>query len=227
MLKSNQNKMSKAAVKTTTPKTTSTKATTKVATKREVEAPVAAPQQVAAPEASVETSAEVETVAVNVSLKDRFEALVKSKTEQIAQLKTEIVELRKLSKDHEAALRALSRKGKRSKTNADGTPRKPSGFASPVVVSDELYAFLSKSGIKKGEPIARTDVTRHITAYIKQHDLQNPENRREILADATLKGLFGPPQELKDSANPNGQKMYSYMGMQRYLSRHFPKKKTN
>lgn len=221
MLKSNQNKMSKAAVKTTTtPKPASTKAATKVA-KREVEAPAPAPEP-APVEASAETS--VETVSTTVPLRERFEALVKSKTEQIAQLKTEIVELRKLSKDHEAALRALTKKGKRSKTNADGTPRKPSGFASPVVVSDELYAFLSKSGIKKGEPIARTDVTRHITAYIKQHDLQNPENRREILADATLKGLFGPPQELKDSANPNGQKMYSYMGMQRYLSRHFPKK---
>ena len=219
--------MSKAAVKTTTSKTT--KAAPKVATKREATPePVEAPDE-APVEASVEASVEatVETPAPGIALRERFEALVKSKTEQIAQLKLEILELRKLSKDHEATVRGLTKKGKRSKTNADGTPRKPSGFASPVVVSDELYAFLSKSGVKKGEPIARTDVTRHITAYIKQHDLQNPENRREILPDATLKGLFGPPQELKDSANPNGAKMYSYMGMQRYLSRHFPKKKTN
>jgi upstream activation factor subunit UAF30 len=27
--------------------------------------------------------------------------------------------------------------------------------------------------------------------YIKKHDLQNPENKREILADAHLKKVFG------------------------------------
>ena len=37
----------------------------------------------------------------------------------------------------------------------------------------------------------RGEVVRKVWAYIKQHDLQNPENRREILADAKLEPVFG------------------------------------
>ena len=34
-------------------------------------------------------------------------------------------------------------------------------------------------------------MVRKVWAYIKQHGLQNPENRREILADATPEPVFG------------------------------------
>ena len=41
------------------------------------------------------------------------------------------------------------------------------------------------------EPLPRGEVVSKVWAYIKQHGLQNPEDRREILADAKLEAVFG------------------------------------
>ena len=58
------------------------------------------------------------------------------------------------------------------------------GFAAPVVVSYDLEQFLGQ------RTIPRTEVTKQIWAYIKQNELQNPQNRSEILCDAKLEKLF-------------------------------------
>ncbi len=170
-------------------------------------------------ETTVDTTVETET------LKSRFERLVKLTQEHIAGLKLVSSELRKLQRDHESAVKEASKKSKR-KQSKDGAPRKASGFASPVVVSDEMYAFLAPFGVEKGAPIARTDVTRFITSYIRDNNLQNPEYRREIVPNASLKKLLGPAEELKDSNDPNSKKVYTYLRLQKYLSKHFPSKKT-
>jgi chromatin remodeling complex protein RSC6 len=159
-------------------------------------------------------------------MKQRFEKLIKYRQTQIDALKREMQDIRKMQRDHELALKEASKKSKRKKAVRDeNNPRKPSGFASPVVVADELYTFLSKFGVTKGDPIARTDVTRYITSYIKEHDLQNPEHRREIIPDEDLKVLFGPAMEPKDANDPKSPLVYTYLKLQRYLSQHFPKKK--
>ena len=41
------------------------------------------------------------------------------------------------------------------------------------------------------QPLARSEVVSKIWEYIKRHNLQNPENRREIFADGTLRKIFG------------------------------------
>lgn len=41
------------------------------------------------------------------------------------------------------------------------------------------------------EAVSRADAVKGIWDYVKKHDLQNPKNRREILADSKLKPLFG------------------------------------
>ncbi len=58
------------------------------------------------------------------------------------------------------------------------------GFAAPVVVSYDLEQFLGR------RIIPRTEVTKLMWAYIKEHNLQNPQNRSEILCDAKLEKLF-------------------------------------
>jgi len=50
--------------------------------------------------------------------------------------------------------------------------------------------------------------------YISDHNLQNPENRRNILVDAKLKSLFGPESE---------NEKIDYFNMQKFVNRHFPK----
>lgn len=217
--------------------TTSTKTTTKTikkATKaKEAPAPVveATPEPSPAPVETVaptETAAPTETVAPTEevdSMKQRFERLIKSRQDLMNDLKREIQELRKMQRDHEHAIKDASKKTKKKKQQRDdANPRKPSGFASPVVVSDDLYTFLAQFGVKKGDAIARTDVTRHITNYIKEKDLQNPEHRREIIPDAALQKLFGPAIEPKDPNDPKSPLVYTYLKLQRYLSPHFPKK---
>lgn len=41
------------------------------------------------------------------------------------------------------------------------------------------------------EPVSRADAVKGLWDYFKKHDLQNPQNRREILADDKLRPLFG------------------------------------
>jgi chromatin remodeling complex protein RSC6 len=192
-----------------------------------VEVPVEETPVVEAPveETPVVEEPVVEAPVVEETMRQRFERLIKVRQEHILELKKEIQELRKMQKDHEVEVKNASKKGKKKKSQSeDGVPRKPSGFASPVIVSDKLYEFLAQYGVKNGDPIARTDVTRHITSYIKEHDLQNPEHRREIVPDATLLDLFGPALELKDPNDPSSPKVWTYLKLQKYLSPHFPKK---
>jgi chromatin remodeling complex protein RSC6 len=67
------------------------------------------------------------------------------------------------------------------------TKKEPSGFAKPSLLSDELCDFLN---IDHGSKLARTEVTKKLTTYIKENNLQNPENRRQIILDDKLKLLL-------------------------------------
>ena len=40
-------------------------------------------------------------------------------------------------------------------------------------------------------PLPRTEVVSKVWDYIKANNLQNPENKREILADDKLRAVFG------------------------------------
>ena len=57
-------------------------------------------------------------------------------------------------------------------------------------LSDDLEAVVGKG------PMPRSQVVKQIWVYIKKHDLQNPKNKRNILADAKLKPLFGGKAEV-------------------------------
>ncbi len=60
----------------------------------------------------------------------------------------------------------------------------------PLNLSPELEAVVGKG------PMARGQVVKQIWVYIKKHDLQNPKNKRNILADDKLKPLFGGKAEV-------------------------------
>ncbi len=55
----------------------------------------------------------------------------------------------------------------------------------PMRPSQELAEIVG------AEPLARTEITKRIWDYIKIHNLQNPANRREIIADEKLERVFG------------------------------------
>ena len=45
-------------------------------------------------------------------------------------------------------------------------------------------------------PMPRSEVVKKLWEYIKKHDLQNPANKRNILADDKLKAVFGGKGEV-------------------------------
>jgi len=63
-------------------------------------------------------------------------------------------------------------------------------FLKPMNLSLELEAVIGKG------PMPRSEVVKQIWVYIKAHNLQNPANKRNILADAKLKVVFGGKAEV-------------------------------
>ena len=55
----------------------------------------------------------------------------------------------------------------------------------PLQPSEELAAVIGSGPLPRGEVVSK------IWEYIRAHNLQNPENRREIIADDQLRRVFG------------------------------------
>lgn len=60
----------------------------------------------------------------------------------------------------------------------------------PMHLSAELEAVVGKG------PMSRGEVVKQLWVYIKKHDLQNPANKRNILADEKLEAIFGGKHEV-------------------------------
>ena len=69
---------------------------------------------------------------------------------------------------------------------AKGTGRKAGGgLARPVTPSADLAAIVGSS------PLPRSEVVSKVWDHIRKNNLQNPNNKREILADDKLRKIFG------------------------------------
>ena len=55
----------------------------------------------------------------------------------------------------------------------------------PLQPSEELAAVIGSAPLPRGQVVSK------IWEYIRSHNLQNSENRREILADDKLRRVFG------------------------------------
>jgi chromatin remodeling complex protein RSC6 len=93
----------------------------------------------------------------------------------------------------------------------DNARKSPSGFAKPNKISDELCDFI---GVPHGTEKSRTDITRYINSYVKEHNLNKPSNRRIILPDDKLRSILN----VKD-----GEEVTFFI-LQRLISHHFPSK---
>lgn len=65
-----------------------------------------------------------------------------------------------------------------------------SALSKPLTLSPELEAVVGSG------PMPRTEVVKQLWVYIKKHNLQNPQNKRNILADDKLKAIFGGKGEV-------------------------------
>jgi len=69
--------------------------------------------------------------------------------------------------------------------NTDMPEKKPNGLQQVLKPSAELSAVVGSASLSRGEVVSK------MWAYIKANKLQNPANKREIMADAKLKPVFG------------------------------------
>ena len=117
-------------------------------------------------------------------------------------------QLRALDKSVNKQIKAFHKEAKKNKNKGN---RKPSGFAVPTKISDELCEFMEKP---KGSTVARTEVTQYIIQYIKDNKLQWDENRK----------IIKPNKPLKNLLNVKNDDEVTYFNIQRYMNRHFIKK---
>ena len=190
-------------------KTNNTKTPAKAAPKKPAKKTAAPVEKVVAK--PVETPAPVQqtepaTIVPQIS-GEFLEFMTKLQTvnAMISSLKADFRQLEKKAIRELKAAEKASQNRKRKQGN-----RSPSGFVKPTKISDELATFLGKD---KGSEMARTEVTREINAYIREHKLQDKDNGRVIKADKKLSSLL----KLKTSDE------LTYFNLQKYMSPHFAK----
>jgi hypothetical protein len=92
------------------------------------------------------------------------------------------------------------------------TNKKPSGFAKPTKVTKELCEFMNRP---EGTEIARTEVTKVLTNYIKTNNLQQKGvgEKNKIIPDNKLLNLLGlSNNEVND---------LTFFNIQKYMNKHF------
>ena len=90
---------------------------------------------------------------------------------------------------------------KRPEKPAKPQAGKNSALQKPLTPSKALAAVIGAGSLSRAEAVSK------VWDYIRSHDLQNPDDRREILADDKLKDVFG-----KDKA--------TMFEMNKHLARH-------
>lgn len=165
-----------------------------------------------------------ETETVQTPVETEVEVVVDPMVRQLSTMAELLDTLAKTSKSLTTEMKALTKDvnklrvskagGKKQKrvVNPD-TPRKLGALEKPVPISEELTEFL---GLSKGEMYSRQQITQSVNKFVKDNDLQNPENRRYILLESEaglkLKSL------LRDPDQP-----LTFFNIQRYLKVHYPK----
>ena len=123
-------------------------------------------------------------------------------------------DMKKVRRAHDKEIKTAqkSSKGRRRKAKDPNAPKRPpSGFNKAGPISKELSKFL---GEKADVELSRPEVTKKLNKYIKDHDLQNPANKREIVPDKKLSKLL---------TGPSDGTALTFFNLQKYIKHHFPK----
>jgi len=110
---------------------------------------------------------------------------------------------KKVAKKRKKAKRVVKRRKKKAVKKKKRKKRKPNAAFMRPVQPDAKLALVVGS-----KPLPRTQLTKKLWHYIKRHKLQDPKNRRMIVADAKLKPVF------------NGKSKVSMFEMTKLVSKH-------
>jgi upstream activation factor subunit UAF30 len=89
------------------------------------------------------------------------------------------------SKSKSSAPKASAKPAATKSAGRSAAAKSNSGLMKPLQPSKELAQVVGD------KPLPRTEAVSKIWTHIKKYNLQNPENRREILADDKLEPVFG------------------------------------
>jgi len=174
--------------------------------------PVATPAAVpAAVPAPVETRS---ADAVLTSLQETLKTLKSDLTSRLAAVSHDLVEVSK------AVKRELRDSKRRRKVDpATLSPedraiwearRKNNAFLKPRLLTDEMCTFM---GLPAKSQRSQTDVTKFVSAYVKQHNCFDPKFKRRIVPDTKLAKLLRTKD--KDEV--------TYLNLQSFLKVHYVK----
>jgi len=74
----------------------------------------------------------------------------------------------------------------------DAPPKKLTGLQKPLDISAALAKVI---GTKKGEQVSRPQVVKKLWAYLKEKELQDPENKQWFTPDDLMKPIFGSERQ--------------------------------
>ena len=77
-----------------------------------------------------------------------------------------------------------------------------SAFMKPMTISEDLAVVVGKG------PMPRSEVVKKLWVYIKEKNLQDPSNKRNIVADDNLKKVF------------DGKEVVNMFEMTKLISKH-------
>jgi hypothetical protein len=140
------------------------------------------------------------------NISNSFETLLNTVVTVMTQLKNVQTEIKVLQKNYTKLLKDHDKTMSKKKRQN----RKPSGFAKPSALSEEMTTFL---GLDKNIEVARNEVTKMINKYIVENDLRKESDKRQILPDNKLTKLL----------NLKGDENLSYFNLQTYIKHHFVK----
>jgi len=155
--------------------------------------------------AATETAPVADAVATTGATENVLSNIIDKVNSLSAAIKEIQTNLKVLSKEYDKQQKIIE-KAQKKRQNAKNSP---SGFAKPNKISDELCDFI---GVPHGTEKSRTDITRLINAYVKEHNLNKPENKRFILPDDKLKKIL----------NVGESEEINYFILQKLISHHFP-----
>ena len=203
------------------PQQTETKKTTKRTSRKEVEPvqqePVPQPDHTE-DEQQESSEPKQRRVPTRETVETEFDALVDA-------IRTEIESIRSSTdKKKGTGVKFLRQVGKRLKLLKSDTLRvskqrhrsnrqknTTSGFMKQVPISKEMAKF---ANWEPSQLRSRVEVTKFICDYVKQHNLQNPQDRRQIVPDDKLSKLLN--YDAKKSDKP-----LTYYYLQRVIQPHF------
>jgi chromatin remodeling complex protein RSC6 len=197
--KTSKSSVSKVSKK---PETTSTSTPASSSTTAAASTPASTPASTTASAPDQDMDA-VNTVSSNSDtfsqLLDDFNSISQNVTNSVKELNTII---KRIQKEHSKVQKTLEKKQKKKNNNVT------SCFSKPTMVSNKLSSFM---GLGDSQLVSRTDVTKYITTYIKDHNLQKPEDKRQIIMDKSLEGLLAVPSTAT----------LTYFNLQTYLKPHY------